>query len=146
MSEGRIEQLGTPIEIYNQPRTRFVASFVGTLTILSARIVDPAAGTILIGEQPVRTKTPLSGTAGQEISVALRPETISLGKGRASVNSLMAEVTDVNFLGSIVRVKVRCGSQSISLDMFNQTAKHPPALGAAVTINFEPADLVVLAG
>ncbi len=146
MSEGRIEQLGTPVEIYNQPRTRFVASFVGTLTILSARIVEPEARTLMIGEQLVRTKVPLAGKAGQEISVALRPEAISLGKGRATTNSLPAQVTDVNFLGSIVRVKMRCGTQDISMDMFNQTVRQPPLPGTDVTINFEPNDLVVLAG
>ena len=41
MSEGRIEQIGTPFEIYNFPRTRFVASFVGTLNILRGRVLDP---------------------------------------------------------------------------------------------------------
>ncbi len=40
MSEGRIEQLGTPFEIYNRPRTRFVASFVGTLNILRGKVID----------------------------------------------------------------------------------------------------------
>ncbi len=53
MSEGRVEQIGTPFEIYNHPRTRFVASFVGTLNILPARIVDPAAGAIEIDGQKV---------------------------------------------------------------------------------------------
>ncbi len=42
MSEGRIEQIGTPFEIYNFPATRFVASFVGTLNLLEAGIVDAA--------------------------------------------------------------------------------------------------------
>ena len=44
MSEGRIEQLGTPFEIYNRPRTRFVASFVGTLNILRGKVTDAAKG------------------------------------------------------------------------------------------------------
>ncbi len=45
MSEGRMEQVGTPFEIYNFPATAFVASFVGTLNAVEATIVDPAAGT-----------------------------------------------------------------------------------------------------
>ena len=44
MNEGRVEQIGTPSEIYNFPRTRFVASFVGTLNILAGHVVDPATG------------------------------------------------------------------------------------------------------
>src|SRR6516162_1966705 len=51
MSEGRIEQLGTPFEIYNRPKTRFVASFVGTLNVLRGEVVDPATGTINVDDQ-----------------------------------------------------------------------------------------------
>ena len=47
MSEGRIEQIGTPFEIYNFPRTRFVASFVGTLNILRGKVIEAASGRIL---------------------------------------------------------------------------------------------------
>src|SRR5262249_34218526 len=43
MNEGRVEQIGTPFEIYNNPKTRFVASFVGTLNIMNGKIADPAA-------------------------------------------------------------------------------------------------------
>src|SRR5919199_1176425 len=46
MNEGRIEQIGTPFEIYNFPQTSFVASFVGTLNVIPARVIDPAAGRI----------------------------------------------------------------------------------------------------
>ncbi|HEY5629079.1 MAG TPA: ABC transporter ATP-binding protein, partial [Candidatus Limnocylindrales bacterium] len=53
MNEGRIEQIGSPFEIYNYPRTRFVASFVGTLNILKGTILDPAVGRIVIDGQEV---------------------------------------------------------------------------------------------
>ena len=49
MNEGAIEQVGSPAEIYNRPRTRFVASFVGTLNMLEGVVVDPAAGAIRVG-------------------------------------------------------------------------------------------------
>src|SRR5215218_940304 len=55
MSEGRIEQIGPPPQIYNFPATPFVASFVGTLNLLPARVVDSAAGTVSIAGQTVRT-------------------------------------------------------------------------------------------
>src|SRR5262249_43424375 len=44
MSEGRVEQVGAPFEIYNFPRTTFVASFVGTLSILRGTVVEPSEG------------------------------------------------------------------------------------------------------
>src|SRR5438034_8053235 len=53
MSEGRVEQIGTPFEIYNFPRTSFVASFVGTLNILRGQLADPAHDKILVDCQEV---------------------------------------------------------------------------------------------
>ena len=88
MSEGRIEQIGTPFEIYNFPRTRFVASFVGTLNILRGRVLDPESGRIAIDDQEIVTSRGISDAQAGEIrSVALRPEAVSLGRnggGRAT--------------------------------------------------------------
>jgi putative spermidine/putrescine transport system ATP-binding protein len=53
MNEGRIEQLGTPFEIYNNPKTRFVATFVGTLNVLTGTMLDSATGRIAIDGQEV---------------------------------------------------------------------------------------------
>ena len=94
--------------------------------------------------QKIRAGKPFPSSAVKDISVALRPEAIALGKGGDSANRLTAKVVSVNFLGSIVRVKVRSGTQDISLDMFNQITSPPPEPGASVTINFNPDDLVVL--
>ena len=74
MNEGRIEQVGTPFEIYNRPRTRFVASFVGTLNILNGKVVDPRSGRITIDDQEIRLprhqrregrRNPLGGAASR---------------------------------------------------------------------------------
>src|ERR671932_185336 len=53
MNEGRIEQIGTPFEIYNFPQTSFVASFVGTLNILSAAVVDASSGRLNLDGQEI---------------------------------------------------------------------------------------------
>jgi putative spermidine/putrescine transport system ATP-binding protein len=78
MSEGRVEQIGTPFEIYNFPATAFVASFVGTLNALRARIVDPAAGRLELGGTEVHTSSTVAGNTGEDITVAIRPEMITL--------------------------------------------------------------------
>ena len=56
MSEGRIEQIGTPSEIYNFPTTAFVASFVGTLNVLAGRTVDAASGRLEVEGQEILAK------------------------------------------------------------------------------------------
>src|SRR4029450_12617975 len=54
MSEGRMEQVGTPFEIYNFPATPFVASFVGTLSLVPGTVVDSGAGTLTVAGQQIR--------------------------------------------------------------------------------------------
>jgi putative spermidine/putrescine transport system ATP-binding protein len=147
MSEGRIEQLGTPFEIYNRPRTRFVASFVGTLNMLRGRVVDPASGTVNVDDQDIRLSEPITGAkAGEARTVALRPEAASLAPGSNGQNALHGQIEDVSFLGAIVRVKVRFKDNVISLDTFNNSAARPPERGQPATVSFAPADVQMLEG
>src|SRR6187402_3258643 len=68
MSDGNVEQIGTPSEIYNFPATAFVASFVGTLNLVQAGVIDPTAGRISVGGQEIRTsKAIVDARAGDRI-------------------------------------------------------------------------------
>ena len=147
MNEGRIEQIGTPFEIYNNPRTRFVASFVGTLNILHARVLDPAAGRLSVdGQEVIAARGVPDAAAGDLRSVALRPEAVSLRNGGDGRNRLSGAIEEVSFLGSVVRVRVRFGENAISLDTFNNPNVPPPERGEPVTVSFAREDLLVLEG
>jgi putative spermidine/putrescine transport system ATP-binding protein len=143
MSNGRIEQIGTPFEIYNAPATRFVASFVGTLNVLSASVADAAGGRLSIDGQEIRAARPLDGTPGQPISVALRPETLSLN-GNGAGNHLTGTVDDVMFLGPTMRVRVRLKDQAFQFDEFNNPHLAPPRPGQQVTVGFPPEACLIL--
>jgi putative spermidine/putrescine transport system ATP-binding protein len=149
MSEGRIEQIGAPADIYNFPATPFVASFVGTLNLLAVKVVDAAAGRVSIDGQEVRSAKPIdAASSGGTVTVAIRPESIEFGEGGGS-NRLTGTVEDVSFLGSIVRSRVRLGGAetTVSLDTFNDPNVTPPAVGGSVSISFPPeACLVIGAG
>jgi putative spermidine/putrescine transport system ATP-binding protein len=146
MSEGRVEQIGPPPEIYNFPATPFVASFVGTLNLLPAQVVDAAAGTVSVAGQTIRTPKAIESGADRPVTVALRPEAIEIGEGGGS-NRLSGPVEDVSFLGSIVRTRVRIGDDaSVSLDQFNDPGLASAAIGDRVTISFPPEATIVLAG
>jgi putative spermidine/putrescine transport system ATP-binding protein len=138
MSEGRMEQVGTPFEIYNFPSTAFVASFVGTLNVLPAVVRDAGRGELTIAGQPVRLGQRFEGTAGREVSLALRPEMVSLGASNDGQNQLTGKVTDVSFLGSIVRIRVGLGEGGpvVVLDEFNEPTLQLPQLEDTVSINF----------
>ncbi len=144
MNEGRIEQLGTPFEIYNQPKTRFVASFIGTLNILKVQVVDAARGTIRIDGQDARVGRQIAAADGADCAVALRPEAVTLQDPGKGGNRIAGTIEDVAFLGAVVRIKVGVGGTRIMLDRFNNPGLPPPAPGESVTLHFAPDDLVPL--
>ena len=143
MNDGRIEQIGTPFEIYNRPRTRFVASFVGTLNMLEGRVVDGGGRIAIDGQEIVAAQGIGDARAGDLRSVALRPEAVSLN-GTGAGNRMEGTIEEVSFLGSVVRVRVRFKDNVISLDTFNNPGLAPPARGARVTVSFAPEDVLVL--
>ena len=140
MSEGRIEQVGAPFEIYNFPSTRFVASFVGTLNLVTAKVVDGPAGRVSIAGQEITAATPVKATEPDgTLTVALRPEGLALSGGTSDTNRLQAAVDDVAFLGSVVRIRVRLpgeGAPTLHVDTFNEPHRVPPAIGQNVTVGF----------
>jgi len=143
MNEGRIEQIGTPFEIYNYPRTRFVASFVGTLNILQGAVAG--AGRIAVDGQEIIAGAGLNGSQpGDTVTVALRPEAITLTDAGPDRNRLTGTIEEVSFLGSVVRVRVRFADNAVSLDMFNDPDAAPPERGQPATVSFGHKDLQVL--
>jgi putative spermidine/putrescine transport system ATP-binding protein len=146
MSEGRIEQVGTPFEIYNFPATAFVASFVGTLNVVSARVVEAATGRITVDGQEIRAAKPITVAAdGARVTAALRPEMLSMGDGGGS-GRFRASVEDVTFLGSVVRIRVRLADSPtiISVDTFNDPNLRVPTRDDAVIVSFPPEAVLVL--
>ena len=159
MSEGRIEQIGTPFEIYNFPATSFVASFVGTLNAIDTKIVDAAAGRLSLAGHEVRTTSTLTGSAGQAVTVAIRPEMIALSTpdgsnvvavsptgGMTGTNRLPGTVADVAFLGSVVRVRTTVGPDAtpVFVDTFNNPNLAVPPAGSPIVLGFPPEAVLVL--
>jgi putative spermidine/putrescine transport system ATP-binding protein len=145
MNEGRIEQVGSPGVIYNHPKTRFVASFVGELNTLDAEIVDAAAGALRIGKTQVFASGPiLDGRAGERRAAALRPEAIRPDETGPGVNVLNGVLKDVTFLGAVVRLHVQVGDAELRADVFNSASYAPPERGAGIALGFRRENLIVL--
>ncbi len=149
LNEGRVEQTGTPSAIYNFPRTRFVASFIGTLNQLTGEVVDTVKGEIRVGTQVLVTSNPLDDLKdGQKCTLAIRPEAITLnapGTGNGiGKNTVQTVVDDVSFLGSIVRMRTHLGAQALSMDVFNDPNQKLPVRGDTVSLSFAFENLLVL--
>ncbi len=145
MHEGIAEQVGSPFEIYNQPSTRFVANFVGTLNVFEGVVVDANKGTVRVGESDLQLKHNLAGmSAASPVSLALRPEVLSLTPESRKDADISGKIVDLNFLGSVIWIKVEIGKSTILIDMFNSPNTKPPAIGDKVKLHFASSDILVL--
>jgi putative spermidine/putrescine transport system ATP-binding protein len=109
MYGGRIEQIGTPSEMYSAPATPFVAEFIGTMNRLEASIVDGGTGEIDHGGTRLTVDAARGRTNGERVLVLVRPELLELepsGDGAGGENTLTGEVITHTFLGSVTRLKV----------------------------------------
>lgn len=117
MNQGVLEQIGTAEEIYDHPRTKFVAGFVGQINFLECSIVECHGDTALV--EACATRFPAHGrgpfTQGATATVALRPERLTLGPpgtGDTSDSRIGGAVEAVTFAGNLVRTTVRVGDGS----------------------------------
>jgi putative spermidine/putrescine transport system ATP-binding protein len=145
LNAGVVEQFGPPFEIYNRPATRFVATFVGTLNTLSARVADAAGKRVAIGGTTVTIPAlPANAKTGDTVSLTMRPEALALSNGASRAIMLSGKVAEVSFLGSVIRLKVDLGDNAVHLDTFNDQRTPPPQFGAPVTIGIASEDVLVL--
>lgn len=131
MSQGQMEQVGTPFEIYNFPQTAFVAGFVGTLNTTDAEVIDPVKKLIKIDGVQLETAEDLDGRQkGDKIRIAIRPERLDFVSVEKKANVLDCTIENITFLGSVVRIQVRVGSNRFNMDTFNNPFLELPKIGA----------------
>lgn len=138
MHKGIADQTGTPAQIYNQPATDFVAGFVGTLNRFEAEVLDAARGLVRVEGAEIALDRPLP--AGR-ITLAARPESL-----RIAPDGIPAEITGVEFLGSVQRLRARAAGREVVLDRFNEPGAELPSPGAQVRLAAPGAGWLVLTG
>jgi iron(III) transport system ATP-binding protein len=148
MNKGNIEQAGTPLEIYRQPQTPFVAEFIGTTNFLKGEVVQVDGHSIQVKVHGVIISIPLAGgpdpkcgRPGQPVLVVSRPEMIRFAEGEGG-GRLSGKVKEVFFLGSLVRyvVEMDDGAQ-IHVDEPNP--KRFRGKGSSVHLNLDEETLHV---
>ncbi len=133
MNAGRIEQLGTPREVYEEPATRFVAEFIGASTVLEARALD-AATVALAGGQRLRIALGRPLEPGAALQLLIRPERVELGGG--GPNALPARVASAMFLGDHSELRLELAGGLRLLATVRGAAALQP--GDAVTVTLPP--------
>ena len=117
MDRGQVAQVGTPAEIYEFPRTRFVADFVGTTNLFEGTVsaCEPGLITVHCAETGCELLVDDEGrfNVGQRVWVALRPEKVRLGKEPTSAtrtNQLRGTVWELGYLGNRSTYRIRTSS------------------------------------
>jgi len=130
MREGEVDQIGTPFEIYNFPKTRFVASFVGTLNTALAEVVDPAQGLLNMNGSLLKIADGVNGKRkGDKVMIAIRPERLSFLSEGKKENILEGRVENITFLGAVVRIQLKIAGATFNMDTFNRPSLELPQIG-----------------
>ncbi|MES2710886.1 MAG: putative 2-aminoethylphosphonate ABC transporter ATP-binding protein [Pseudomonadota bacterium] len=144
MSQGRIEQVGTPEEIYRRPASPFVAGFVGRSAHFAAR-VDTPANTLVT---PDGLRLEARGLAhllyGTGVEVFIRPEDVRIGPEAAAMRHQPGVVTHIEFMGALSRVSLEVGRLRLDADVpAGMVASLGAAVGATLPAALPPEALMV---
>jgi putative spermidine/putrescine transport system ATP-binding protein len=148
MYEGKIEQVGTPFQVYNFPETNFVANFVGTLNSAEAEVVDPASGLINMDGLQIKTsQDEMKGRSkGERIRMSIRPERLSFASELKKDNVLDCTIENITFLGSVVRIQVKVGNTKFNMDTFNNPFLELPKIGSKEQVTCSKEAVMVYSG
>jgi putative spermidine/putrescine transport system ATP-binding protein len=118
MNEGRIEQIGTPADLYFQPRSLFAADFLGESNILDAAVAGPASGGIvglrLAGGATVRAPAPAGLGPGDRVKVVIRPERLGLlAPAEDAPNTLDGVLRELILVGGVTKHYVALGDGTV---------------------------------
>lgn len=145
MYEGNVEQVGTPFEIYNFPRTPFVANFVGSLNTANAEVIDPEKGLLhMDGVQFISAANMSGHKRGDKVRIAIRPERFSFASEVKKANVVDAKIENITFLGSVVRVHILIGNSKFTMDTFNYPSLELPKIGATDQVTCSKEAVLIL--
>lgn len=135
INRGRVEQIGHASEVYENPRSKFVASFVGNVNVLNGRTqggricIEGAEGRISQSENAVPDE--------QDIVLLVRPEEVVIEKNASSTSSIPAQIEEVHYRGSHYEVDLKIGPNEIKSAVQKERFSRPPlAAGEQVFVLF----------
>ena len=121
MKDGMIEQMGTAQEIYDRPRTRFVADFIGQINLLDAEVVDRDGGLAVIAVNGTRVRMRAAAEITGKVTVGIRPQHLKLAANGApgtGCNVLPGRIKGRTFSGNLVHIEVELdGGQSATIEI-----------------------------
>ncbi len=148
MNEGKIEQMGTPAELYESPQTAFVANFLGQSNLIEGKIIGRSDTNATVTIQGSAVEVPLSRivSRGDSVLIGVRPEKLRINsRGANAIPG--AVVTDASFVGVSTQylVKTPWGQELVVFDQ-NDGTTSPVEVGDNVSLSWDPAHTFALDG
>lgn len=134
MDEGEILQVGAPREVYSQPRNLFVAQFVGEMNFMPGRVLGPDEVDSPLGR--VRCAVPPACRAGHEVTLAIRPEHLSLFSDSGhGLETLEGKILSKSYLGDSALFEVEAGGVNLKVKL---PGDYDFAVGDQTVVVFAP--------
>ena len=149
MSQGVVEQVGTPTELYMDPSTSFVASFIGQNNFVTGTIktMDRASGTgtILAGGIEIHTQIPHEHASGDKVTACIRPEDIEIlpEARQGSKGATRARIVESIFLGNTTRLHVDANGTILKVDLRGpERFSYLNAAGKDITLDLKKCSVI----
>ena len=146
MSQGRLQQVANPRDIYNNPVNGFVASFVGENNILAGEVQNPSGGMARFATAIGTFKARLGSQAvGQAVKLYIRPEHMALTEAAGAENAVGVTISDVSFEGSFISVQAKTENGTVLVaELRNDGSATVPAIGSKLFMSFDAARGAIL--
>ncbi|MDQ2779093.1 MAG: ABC transporter ATP-binding protein [Pseudomonadota bacterium] len=153
LDKGVVQQMGTPLALYDEPVNAFVANFVGTTNLLPGRVLARDGDHISVRVDGVGDlQLPLAANApdGERLTVSFRPHSLRVEASDATRDPrylwMPGTVEASEFLGEFTRYRVRVGTQVLTVDQPHHAGLGKFAVGGAVSLGLEPLQVRLLTG
>ncbi len=132
MSKGRVMQMGTPVEIYERPASRFVAEFIGESNFIAGKVSEISKDSVSVSIPGLNTEIfgiPLSNdlAAGEQVVISIRPEKVQITETAGiKTNCFPGKVTNAVYIGSDTHLVIQSGNLSLKVWVRNRISRLDP--------------------
>jgi spermidine/putrescine transport system ATP-binding protein len=145
MSQGKLQQVANPRDIYNNPVNGFVAAFVGENNILAGEVQNPAGGMASFATAIGTFRARLGEARSGSVKLYVRPEHCTLQATPGAENSVPVTVADVSFEGSFISVQAETDTGAVLVaELRNDGSATVPAAGTRMHLTFDAARAAIL--
>ena len=143
LKDGIVQQVGTPMELYDHPDNLFVAQFLGTANVLQGNITKHGNEAIFNDNNGLQIALSSSDVEGSK-SIVFRPQNVTLCKAENESSDLQGEIKIREFLGNIVRYEIMVGQQRLLVDEVYGLGKKPEETGTVIGLQIDKKHVMLM--